>query len=65
MILDGKELAEKIKTEVAREVRDLDFTPCLATVLVGDDPASKLYIQIKEKACREVGIKRFRDSCPQ
>jgi methylenetetrahydrofolate dehydrogenase (NADP+)/methenyltetrahydrofolate cyclohydrolase len=57
MILDGKPLAEKIKESVKREIRALGITPCLATVLVGDDPASKVYLQIKEKSCNEVGIK--------
>ncbi len=55
-IIDGKLLAEKIQEEVRQEVQRLGFTPGLAVFLVGDDEASKLYVKLKEKACKEVGI---------
>jgi methylenetetrahydrofolate dehydrogenase (NADP+)/methenyltetrahydrofolate cyclohydrolase len=53
--MDGKALAERIRGEVAEEVRQLGGLG-LATVLVGDDPASEIYIRLKHKAATEVGI---------
>jgi methylenetetrahydrofolate dehydrogenase (NADP+)/methenyltetrahydrofolate cyclohydrolase len=53
--MDGKALAERIRGEVAEEVRELGGLG-LATVLVGDDPASEIYIRLKHKAANEVGI---------
>src|SRR5688572_31508549 len=59
-ILDGRSSADAIKREVADEVRELNRTrgvaPCLAAVLVGDDPASAVYVRNKVRACEEVGI---------
>jgi 5,10-methylene-tetrahydrofolate dehydrogenase/methenyl tetrahydrofolate cyclohydrolase len=59
-IIDGKAIAEKIRGEVAaqvlRRVRAGERPPGLATVLVGDDPASLSYVRGKHKACREAGI---------
>jgi methylenetetrahydrofolate dehydrogenase (NADP+) / methenyltetrahydrofolate cyclohydrolase len=54
-IIDGKALAAKVREEVALEVADLDHVG-LATVLVGDDPASEVYISLKQKAAQAVGI---------
>jgi len=62
-IIDGKAIAERVRGEVAREVAS--FTerfgraPGLATVLVGGDPASAVYVGGKQRACREVGIVPF------
>ena len=53
--MDGKALAAGIRGEVAEEVRELGELG-LATVLVGDDPASDIYIRLKHKAAGEVGI---------
>jgi methylenetetrahydrofolate dehydrogenase (NADP+)/methenyltetrahydrofolate cyclohydrolase len=53
--MDGKALAERIRGEVAEEVSELGGLG-LATVLVGDDPASEIYIRLKHKAATEVGI---------
>ncbi len=53
--MDGKALAERIRGEVAEEVGELGGLG-LATVLVGDDPASDIYIRLKHKAAGEVGI---------
>jgi methylenetetrahydrofolate dehydrogenase (NADP+)/methenyltetrahydrofolate cyclohydrolase len=53
--MDGKALAERIRGEVAEEARELGDVG-LATVLVGDDPASQIYIRLKHKAAAEVGI---------
>lgn len=53
--MDGKALAAEIRAEVAREVVELGHIG-LATVLVGDDPASHVYISLKQKAAAEAGI---------
>ena len=54
--MDGKALAARIRAEVAREVDAFERTIGLATVLVGDDPASDVYIRAKHRATLEVGI---------
>ena len=54
--MDGKALAERVRGEVAEEVAELGRPIGLATVLVGADPASAIYVRSKQKACREVGI---------
>ena len=54
--MDGKALAERVRAEVAQEVAELGRPIGLATVLVGEDPASAIYVRSKQKACREVGI---------
>jgi 5,10-methylene-tetrahydrofolate dehydrogenase/methenyl tetrahydrofolate cyclohydrolase len=62
-IIDGKVIAEQVRKEVAEEVAKLVAEgrqrPGLATVLVGDNPASKVYVSSKQKACSEVGIESF------
>lgn len=58
-IISGKELAARIKQRVSGQVEELKaggVTPCLAVVLVGDDPASAVYVRGKESDCRECGI---------
>ncbi len=58
-IIDGKAIAAKIRGELAEAVKKLGthgITPGLAVVLVGEDPASKVYVSMKEKACQDVGI---------
>jgi len=58
--IDGKAIAEQIKEELKETVEDLDAAgkyPCLAVVHVGDDPASKVYVKNKQKACLYIGIK--------
>ncbi|RUM79981.1 MAG: bifunctional methylenetetrahydrofolate dehydrogenase/methenyltetrahydrofolate cyclohydrolase, partial [Candidatus Thioglobus sp.] len=56
MIIDGKQIAKKIKISIAEQVAKLDRKPGLAVVLVGDDPASAVYVRNKDNACREVGF---------
>lgn len=62
-ILDGSAIAEQIRAEVAAEVKTLlekgKPRPGLATVLVGENPASQSYVRGKRKACAEVGIESF------
>ena len=57
--IDGKEIAQAVKERVKQAVHELkaqNITPCLATVLVGDNPASAVYVRNKHQACEEVGI---------
>jgi methylenetetrahydrofolate dehydrogenase (NADP+)/methenyltetrahydrofolate cyclohydrolase len=57
--IDGKEIAQSVKDRVKKAVAELEaqnITPCLATVLVGENPASATYVRNKHKACQEVGI---------
>jgi methylenetetrahydrofolate dehydrogenase (NADP+)/methenyltetrahydrofolate cyclohydrolase len=56
-VLDGKTVAQAVKNEVAAAVATLDYQPGLATVLVGDDPASHTYVRGKRRDAEEVGIK--------
>ena len=63
-ILDGKVVAETVKREVAAEVDSLGFTPTLATVLVGEDPASHSYVLGKRRDAGEVGIKSVHHELP-
>jgi methylenetetrahydrofolate dehydrogenase (NADP+)/methenyltetrahydrofolate cyclohydrolase len=55
-IIDGKALAAALRTEVAAKVTAAGFTPGLAVVLVGADPASSVYVRTKDRAAREAGI---------
>jgi methylenetetrahydrofolate dehydrogenase (NADP+) / methenyltetrahydrofolate cyclohydrolase len=58
-VIDGKAIAAKIRGELTATVADLKakgVIPGLAVVLVGEDPASKVYVSMKEKACSDVGI---------
>jgi 5,10-methylene-tetrahydrofolate dehydrogenase/methenyl tetrahydrofolate cyclohydrolase len=67
-ILDGAAFAEKIRAqvadEVARRVEQGHAAPGLATVLVGDNPASHVYVKSKHKACQQVGIQSFAYELP-
>ena len=60
MIIDGKALATKIKDEIKVDVEKLKakgIEPCLAVILVGEDPASQIYVRNKIRACEYTGIK--------
>ena len=58
-LLSGKTLADAIRAEIAAKVGEFTcrtgVKPCLAAVLVGDDPASQVYVRNKEKACGRTG----------
>jgi methylenetetrahydrofolate dehydrogenase (NADP+) / methenyltetrahydrofolate cyclohydrolase len=60
-IIDGKLIAEKLRTETAARVarfhQQTSITPHLTAVLVGDDPASAVYVRNKQKACEKAGLK--------
>ena len=55
-LIDGKKLADKIMHNVRKDIVENKLTPGLAVFLIGDDEASKLYVSLKEKACKKVGI---------
>lgn len=57
--IDGKALAERVKAQVREEAAKLPRKPGLAVLLVGDDPASKIYVNGKERDCAECGIVSF------
>jgi methylenetetrahydrofolate dehydrogenase (NADP+)/methenyltetrahydrofolate cyclohydrolase len=56
-VIDGKAVAARVRAQVAQEVARLDRTPGLATVLVGEDPASSVYVAGKQRDAAEVGIR--------
>ena len=58
-IIDGKALAKKIRENLKKDVDELKkegIKPKFAVILVGDDPASKIYVRNKNRACNEIGI---------
>jgi methylenetetrahydrofolate dehydrogenase (NADP+)/methenyltetrahydrofolate cyclohydrolase len=68
MIISGKELATKLRAQMQKHVKDITKvfgeTPCLAVILVGDNPASQSYVKGKSKACDEIGIKNITINLP-
>lgn len=67
-ILDGKKLAEKIKADIKTKITERQHrglrVPGLAVILVGDDPASKIYVHNKQLACKAVGIASYYYNLP-
>jgi methylenetetrahydrofolate dehydrogenase (NADP+) / methenyltetrahydrofolate cyclohydrolase len=66
-VIDGKAIAARVRAEVKREVdrrRGAGEVPGLATVLVGDDEGSRVYVAGKHRACQEVGIRSIRHDLP-
>jgi len=67
-LIDGKALAQKVQTSVAKEVEALkqekNIVPGLAVILVGDDPASHAYVNMKAKACEKVGFYSITHNMP-
>ena len=55
-IIDGTGIARKIREKIRKEVAGMEKKPGLAAILVGDNPASKIYVGIKRKTCKEAGI---------
>lgn len=67
-IIDGNKIAAEIRNEIARDVGALarkKVTPGLAVVLVGDDPASQIYVRMKKQNCADLGIKSFDYDLPK
>jgi methylenetetrahydrofolate dehydrogenase (NADP+) / methenyltetrahydrofolate cyclohydrolase len=67
--IDGKAIAEKVRAQVAKDVEAFGGPVCLATILVGEDPASHVYVGWKHKAAEEAGIEtrdhRLPESTPE
>jgi len=67
-IIDGKAVAARVRAEVAEDVKaftsERGRPPGLATILVGDDPGSHVYVANKQKACEEIGMAGFRHDLP-
>ncbi len=55
-LLNGKKLAEKIKKNLSKKIEEKEVSPALAAVLIGENPSSKKYLELKDKDCSEVGI---------
>lgn len=67
-ILDGKAVSAKVKEEVKNEVQDLNkkgYSVGLAVIIVGNNPASRTYVNNKKKACENAGIKSFEYALPE
>lgn len=64
-ILNGKEVAAHIKQQVKNEIENNKLTVCLAVIIVGENPASKVYVNNKKKACEEVCIKSLEFAMPK
>ncbi len=67
-LIDGKQISAQIKAEAAEEaaaLRARGITPCLAVVLVGENPASQVYVNNKKKACAAVGIRSVSHVLPE
>ncbi|MBN1585661.1 bifunctional 5,10-methylenetetrahydrofolate dehydrogenase/5,10-methenyltetrahydrofolate cyclohydrolase [Candidatus Uhrbacteria bacterium] len=63
--IEGKAIAKKIREETKAEIARIGFRPGLGAILVGNDPASRLYVSLKEKACREVGLEFTKALLPE
>ncbi|MFI5042870.1 MAG: bifunctional methylenetetrahydrofolate dehydrogenase/methenyltetrahydrofolate cyclohydrolase FolD [Acidimicrobiales bacterium] len=67
-VIDGKAVASEVRRRVAAEVGEFEAqagrAPALATVIVGEDPASQIYIRNKHRACEEVGIRSLNHELP-
>jgi methylenetetrahydrofolate dehydrogenase (NADP+)/methenyltetrahydrofolate cyclohydrolase len=67
-IIDGREVAQRVRDRVAREVAELVESggpqPGLATILVGDDPGSQIYVRNKHEKSREAGMRSFNHTLP-
>jgi len=68
-LIDGKALSQKVKDEIKIEVDNIKEqgmrVPCLAVIIVGNDPASHVYVNNKNKACEAVGFKSIHDHLPE
>jgi methylenetetrahydrofolate dehydrogenase (NADP+)/methenyltetrahydrofolate cyclohydrolase len=56
MLIDGKGISQKRLAALRADIAESGINPCLATVIVGNDPASQMYVRMKHKACQDVGV---------
>jgi methylenetetrahydrofolate dehydrogenase (NADP+)/methenyltetrahydrofolate cyclohydrolase len=68
-VIDGRKIAEELRKNIAKEVENIKLkygkTPNITTVKIGDDPASNLYLRLRDKACHEVGVESNRLEFPK
>lgn len=67
-IIDGKLISKSVKDKIAEEVKELKkigVTPGLAVIIVGENPASQIYVRNKQRACEEVGFESFKYEMPE
>ncbi len=64
-IIDGKTISAKLKEDLAEQVMQMEIKPSLAVILVGDDPASHVYVRNKIKACKKTGINSIERRLPE
>ena len=64
VIIDGKAVAARLRDELAAQIKQKKLSPGLAVILVGDDPASHVYVRNKITACEKTGIKSFEYKLP-
>jgi len=68
-IIDGKAVSLKVKDELKEQTKRLaqeqGFVPCLAVIIVGEDPASQVYVSNKKKACEYIGYKSLGFELPE
>lgn len=64
-IIDGKAIASSLRAELKEKIAKLNTKPGLAVIIVGEDPASKIYVRNKIKACAELGICSYSYELPQ
>ena len=65
IVLDGKSLALKIRQELKQKVEEQEVKPGLVVLLVGEDPASQIYVRNKERAANEVGFHSVVERLPE
>ena len=64
-LIDGKAVSAAVKQRVRETIEANGFSPCLAVIIVGDDPASRIYVNNKKKACEVSGIHSVEYALPQ
>jgi len=65
LIVDGKKLSQEIRAELRKEIEKLDAgRPCLTAILVGEDPASTIYVRNKRRACKQTGLESVQLNLP-
>ena len=65
ILIDGKALAAELKDQISSEIASLPWKPRLDVVLVGENPASKVYVRMKNIACESVGIESVKHQLPE
>ena len=65
MIIDGKLLAQNIRDDLKNKIKNLKTKPGLAVIIVGDNPASKIYVNMKHKYSEEIGMYSIKVELPK